>query len=235
MENVKIISDNGTEIIVNGIFYIFNSKYYFIYTTCEVDENEYVKLYVVQVCKEIKNTPTGPIDTGYMLGMEISNPDEWINVQDSITKIVEDKKSGTKSGKIQYLPMNMLVNLKIVSKNKFKLMKHIVEDNFNVIIDSKNIENTIDNIFPSGTNVLEKNNEISPIQPVEPIINNNSIPLTNILSTDNENIINNESNLGEVIIDYRARFFEEQEKNKTLEEEIKILNQKLDNIKSIIG
>ena len=82
----------------------------------ELDEKGYVQLYVVQVCKEIQNTPTGPLDTGYMLGMEISNPDEWANVQKSITKIVEDKKNNTQSSEIQYLPINMLVNLKIISK-----------------------------------------------------------------------------------------------------------------------
>ena len=71
MENLKITLENGTQIDVLGVFYVINSKYYFIYTEKEIDENNYVKLYVVQECKEIQNTPTGPIDTGNMLGMEI--------------------------------------------------------------------------------------------------------------------------------------------------------------------
>ena len=113
MDNTKIILNNGTAVNVNGIFYVFNSKYYFIYTTGELDENEYVKLYLVQVCKEVQNTPNGPVDTGYMLGLEITDSTEWKNVQSSITKIVDDKKNGTVSNEIQYLPINMLVNLKI--------------------------------------------------------------------------------------------------------------------------
>ena len=32
MENVKIILENGTQTDVLGVFYVFNSKYYFIYT-----------------------------------------------------------------------------------------------------------------------------------------------------------------------------------------------------------
>ena len=141
MENVRIFLDNGVETNVNGIFYVFNSKYYFIYTTGELEENEYVKLYVVQVCKEVQNTPTGPVDTGYMLGMEIKDQEEWSKVQQSITKIVEDKKNSTQSPEIQYLPMNMLVNLKIVSKNKFKLVKHIVENDFNVVLSQPVVSN----------------------------------------------------------------------------------------------
>ena len=81
MESVKIILDTGQEIEVYGIFYIFNSKYYFMYTAKEFDGEEYVKLYVVQVCKEVKSTPSGSVDTGYMLGMEISDAEEWKNIQ----------------------------------------------------------------------------------------------------------------------------------------------------------
>ena len=171
MENTKIFIDNGSEANVNGIFYVFNSKYYFIYTMSELDETDYVRLYVVQVCKEIQNTPTGPIDTGYMLGMEISNPEEWSRVQESITKIVEDKKNNTTNSDIQYLPMSMLTNLKIISKNKFKLMKNIVQDNFKVSIDM--------------TSTIETSNDaLTPIQTIEPIsnavMNNSSIPLENL-------------------------------------------------------
>ena len=227
MENTKIFLDNGIETNVNGIFYVFNSKYYFIYTMSELDESDYVRLYVVQVCKEIQNTPTGPIDTGYMLGMEINNPEEWSRVQDSITKIVEDKKNNTVNSDIQYLPINMLINLKVISKNKFKLMKNIVEDNFKVVITSTTVE--------------DKSNEISltPIQPLEPISNavmsNSSIPLENLSAIPTTNNITYPATDGDVIIDYRSRFFEEQEKNQELEEQLKILNQKLEQVKSIIG
>lgn len=241
MENVKIILDNGIETSVNGIFYVFNSKYYFIYTTGEMDENDYVKLYVVQVCKEIKNTPTGPIDTGYMLGLEISDPEEWKKVQESITKIVADKKNGTQDTFVQYLPMNMVVNLKIVSKNKFKLMKHIIENDFKVILTAKTINNSED-----FNNSLE-NNTMVETGVANSVVENNDVVETN-LSNDNEasSILNNQysqnsenvDNLepaDEVIIDYRSRFFEEQQKNIELQEQNRILNEKLNSIKDLIG
>ena len=226
MENTKIFLDNGTETNVNGIFYVFNSKYYFIYTMSELDETDYVRLYIVQVCKEIQNTPTGPVDTGYMLGMEINNPEEWARVQESITKIVEDRKNNTTNSDIQYLPMSMLTNLKIISKNKFKLMKSIVQDNFKLDIQS-------------SLNLNIVNDSLMSIQPLEQIsnaiINDSAIPLENLTTTSTQSIAPTTANDSDVIIDYRSRFFEEQEKNQELEEQLKILNQKLEQIKNVIG
>ena len=222
MENVKILLENGVEVNVNGLFYIYNSKYYFIYTLGELDENEYIKLYVVQVCKEIKNTVTGPIDTGYMLGLQIQDPEEWKKVQESITKIVDDKKNGTQNPEIQYLPINMLVNLKVISNNKFKLMKQIIEANFKVTLPQSNTNVNIDNNIALQT--------IAPTQINESANDNDSFNQTTTLTTPE-----NDTGMGDVIIDYRARFFEQQEKNRMLEEEIKVLNEKLYNIKNIIG
>ncbi|MBQ2947154.1 MAG: hypothetical protein IJE04_04830 [Bacilli bacterium] len=226
MENTKIILDNATETNVNGIFYVFNSKYYFIYTMRELDENDYVRLYVVQVCKEVQNTPTGPIDTGYMLGMEINDSEEWARVQESITKIVEDKKNNTTNSDIQYLPISMLVNLKIIGKNKFKLMKSIVQDNFKIEIKSseeaKIISSYLTPTQPSGS--------IS-----SSVTNDSTLPLENLTTIHTTGNIPSTTNNGDVIIDYRSRFFEEQEKNRELEEQLKSLNQKLEQIKNIIG
>ena len=254
MENVKIISDNGVEINVNGIFYVFNSKYYFMYTTGEIVDNEYVRLYIVQVCKEVKNTPNGPVDTGYMLGMEITNSDEWTKVQESITKVVEDKKNGTQNPEIQYLPMNMLVNLKIINNNKFKLMKSIVADNFKVEIISTmeqvsqeqiNVNNNLVNnviqsqVVPPIQPIVQQAEPLvsvqEPIAPIQPIVQQ-AEPLVSVQEpvAPIQPIGTTSQSVGEVIIDYRAKFFEEQEKNQVLTEEINKLKEKLENIKNII-
>ena len=90
MENVSIFLENGVPTQANGIFYIFNSKYYFMYTLGELVDQDYVQLYVVQVCKEVQDTIKGPVDTGYMIGVETSDPEAWKIVQESITKIVND-------------------------------------------------------------------------------------------------------------------------------------------------
>ena len=202
MENVSIILENGISQVVSGLFYIYNSKYYFMYTNGELVDSDYVQLYVVQVCKEVQKTINGSIDTGYMIGIETSDAEEWSKLQQSITKIVEDKKNGTISEDIKYLPISMLLNLKIISKNKFKLMKHIVEENFKI---SSKIDGTVE------------------IQPIEPVVLDQQIQSNDITSVNSD-----------VIIDYRTKFFEEQEKNKELQEQIKNLQSKLDSIKSIL-
>ena len=256
MENVKIFID-GIQKDVYGLFYVFDSKYYFIYTEKEVDENGYVILYMSQVGKETKNTETGPIDTGYMVGVEVTNPEEQQKVQTSISYIVEDKKNNTVNSQIQYLPMSMLTNLKIVSKKRFRLLKSIVVDNFKVTFDSDAPQQTqnisLPNVLPSITplaptpleqSVLPTTNEIQnsliPIQTVEPIVGTQPQPLSNLINKEaslqpnistNNNISPNESN---IIIDYRSKYFEEEEKNKELQAQIDELTQKLNDIKKVI-
>lgn len=216
MENVKIILENGIEKNVNGIFYLYNSKYYFIYTEKEVDQNGYVVLHLVQVGKEIKNTQTGPVETGYMIGVEISDQDEWGKVQQSITKIVEDKKNNTQSTDIQYLPISMLNNLKIISKKTFRLMKNIIEDAFKVSIDeSVDTEKLHDSEIPDTVA-----SEPATVQSEEKV--------------DQPQYQSSYKEDDDVIIDYRSRFFEEQEKNENLQKQIDELNQKLESIRKIL-
>ena len=137
MQDIKIILENGEQKDVSCIFYMYNSKYYIIYTEKELDQNGYVVLHLSQVGKEIKQSPTGPVDTGYMIGVEISDPNEWSIVQKSITEIVDDKKNNTTSKDIQYLSADMLKNLKILSKKTFRLMRSVVEGAFKVAIETK--------------------------------------------------------------------------------------------------
>lgn len=208
MNNASILLENGTQAYVNGIFYVFNSRYYFMYTQGELVDSDYVQLYVVQVCKEVQTTPNGPVDTGYMLGVEISDLAEWNKVQSSITKIVEEKKNGTVNNEIQYLPINMLVNLKIVSKNKFKLMRHLLEQDFKVTIQ------------PSVTSqVVVSQSDVSSVSTADPSVDKS------VSNADDEN----------VIIDYRAKYFEEQDKNSELENQIKDLQDKLNAVKNILN
>ncbi len=188
MDLLNIVLADGTEKQVNGIFYLYNSKYYLIYTENEIDEKGYVVLHLVQVGKEIVNTPDGKrVDTGRMIGMEITDPNEWKLIQASITKIVEDKKNNTQSPDISYFDINMINGIKILSKKTFRLLKSLIEECFKLNIANNN----------------QNNNQ-------------------------------NNSNATQ-IIDYRTSFFEEQEKNKELQATIDELNNKINQVKQIIG
>ena len=194
MEKLNIILENGIDTDVNCMFYLYNSKYYFIYTTKEIDENGYVILYLTQIGKEVKNTPQGSMETGYMIGVEITDPEEWKLVQTSIAKIVESAKSKIADPEIQILPLSMLTKLKILGKKKFRLLKEIVKSDLNVEFDNEPKEEA-----------MQLQQEVAPEE---------------------------EQN---VVIDYRAKFFEEQDKNEELVKEIEGLNSKLDEIKRIVA
>ena len=314
MDSVKVYLENGQEKEVNGIYYIFNSKYYFMYTEKEIDENGYVVLHLAQIGKEVKSTPSGNQETGFLIGLEIADPEEWKLVQGSITKIVDDKRNGTASPEIQYLPINMLSNLKIVSKKTFRLMQSVMLESFKIdvsntqplvqqaplsieVTDSEEVaqapvqpvnpfapvtpvvpevSETLQESKPEETPVAQPNTEsiapasanpanpiVVPFAPVTPVVPEVSAPLqeskpeevpiaqpnmesitpasvTPVTPVDpfgdsqvsSATIPSEDSN---IIIDYRAKFFEEQEKNKQLQATIDELNSKISNIKNIIG
>lgn len=193
MDKLNIVLEDGTTEQVDCIFYLYKQKYYFIYTKQELDENNYVLMNIVQVGKEVKQTPSGVVDTGYMLGVDSNKPEDDQDIQLSITKIVEDRKNGTQSDDIKYLPISMIPKLKIVSKKSFRLLKKLVEQYFGLIF----------------------NNEM------------NNLETPSLNETENSS--------SDVIVDYRSKYFEEQEKNEELEKTVVDLKSKLESIKGIIG
>lgn len=264
MEKLNIILSDGVEKEVDCMFYLYNSKYYYIYTEKEIDENGYVILYLSQVGKEIKNTPNGPIETGYMVGVEINDEEEWKDVQSSIAKIVEDAKNGTTSQEIQYIPLSMLSKLKIVSKKTFRLMKEIVINNLHVdiineqtiepvvsVVEQPQVQQGLEPIVPETSvptlepQSIQGSTQPTPVVfPVAPsdsvvdmtqssIFNNNQENDVQIQDSVQTGAIAEEDNT--VIIDYRAKFFEEQEKNAQLQQQLDELNQKIEQVKNILN
>ena len=203
MDKTNIILEDGSLKEVDSIFYLYNSKYYFIYTLKEIDENGYVILYIVQVGKEVKQTPTGQVETGYMIGVDIKDPVESQSVQTSITKIVDSKKNGTQIPDIKFLPMSMLVNLKIGSKKTFRLLQNIVKYYFGLKFDDEE----------ASEDTLKKT-----------VVNEN---------TDTNSNVGVDVDSG-AIIDFRSKYYEEEDKNKELEKEIKYLNEKLNEIRKVM-
>ena len=124
-----------------------------------------------------------------MIGVEITDAEEWKNVQTSISKIVETAKTKIADPEIQILPLSMLQKLKILGKKKFRLLKDIVKNDLNVEFEGEAVEST-------------------------PVVNNAEET---------------------VVIDYRAKFFEEQDKNEELTAQIEKLNNKLAEIQKIIS
>lgn len=176
MDNVEVTIDNMVK-NVDGLYYISNNNYYFLYTENKRDENGYVILNIVKVLQEVVNTPTGQAPTGNLIGTTISDEQEWKNVQKDISNIIDDKQNKKREA-VRYLEIKLLRKLIIKNTRIFRLKEDMFNKTFN--------------------------------QTSEPSSNN-------------------------IILDYKNRFYEESEKNKRLEEELKKLNEKLNQIKNIIG
>ena len=203
MEKYNLILENGTSKEVDALFYLYNSKYYFMYTEREIDEAGYVILYLVQVGKEVIRNEFGNVETGAMVGVEIKDPTEWVNVQQSVTKIVQDKKNGTTSSDIRYLPISMLTKLKIVSKNRFRLMKMIMKQYFGLEFEA--VEQSLNQVEVEPLNTPDAslntyNNEdtnsvnTSTVSNITPEIIQNSPSMTDNLPSQDISTVNNDSN-----------------------------------------
>lgn len=176
MDSVEITIDNSQK-NVKGLYYISNNNYYFLYTENKRDENGYIILNVVKVLQEVVNTPTGQSPTGNLVGLTVSDEQEWKNVQKDISNIVEDKQN-KKLESVRYLDINLLKKIIIKSSKIFRLK----EEMFNKVF----------------------------------------------------NRVNKNEDTGDLILDYKNKYYEETEKNRQLEEEIKSLKEKLSQIKNII-
>lgn len=176
MDNVEVTIENEVK-SVKGIYYISNNNYYFLYTENKFDENGYIIISIVKVLQEVVNTPTGQAPTGNLIGITISDEQEWKNVQKDISNIIDDKQNKKREA-VRYLDINLLQKLIVKSTRIFRLKNEIYKKTFNI---------------------------------------------------DNENLDNN------LILDFKNRYYEETEKNRQLEEEIKTLKEKLNQIKNIIG
>lgn len=176
MDNAEVTIENEVK-SVKGIYYISNNNYYFLFTENKFDENDYIIINIVKVLQEVVNTPTGQAPTGNLIGITISDEQEWKNVQKDISNIIDDKQNKKREA-VRYLDINLLQKLIVKSTRIFRLKNEIYKKTFKI---------------------------------------------------DNENLDNN------LILDFKNRYYEETEKNRQLEEEIKNLKEKLNQIKNIIG
>lgn len=175
MDSVEIVVNNELK-RVNGIYYISNNNYYFLYTDNTRDENSYVILNIVKVLQEVSSTPNGQVPTGNLIGISISDDQEWKNVQHDISNIIDDKQNKKKSA-VRYLEICLLKQLIIKGSRIFRLKEEIFNRSLN---QSGN----------SGNNGL--------------------------------------------ILDYKNQYYEATDKIRLLEEEVKNLKDKLNQIKNII-
>ena len=176
MDNVEVTIENVAK-SVQGIYYISNNNYYFLFTEKKRDENGYIILNIVKVLQEVVNTPTGQAPTGNLVGLSITDEQEWKDVQKDIGNIIDDKQNKKREA-VRYLDINLLQKLIVKNTRVFRLKEEMYNKTF------EQSEESVDN---------------------------------------------------NLILDFKNKFYEEAEKNRRLEEEVKNLTEKLNQIKNIIG
>ena len=176
MDNVEVTIENIAK-NVQGIYYISNNNYYFLFTEKKRDENGYIILNIVKVLQEVVNTPTGQAPTGNLVGLSITDEQEWKDVQKDIGNIIDDKQNKKREA-VRYLDINLLQKLIVKNTRVFRLKEEMYNKTF------EQSEESVDN---------------------------------------------------NLILDFKNKFYEEAEKNRRLEEEVKNLTEKLNQIKNIIG
>lgn len=163
MEELKIFSDSGNLIDVNCIYYYSNNNYYLIYTTKEIDENGYVVLYIAKIVREAVQNPS---DSG-LVGIKVTDEEEWKNVQTDVSKILEDKKNKTNSA-VHYLDSKNLVDLKIKNSRIFRLRPDIMKESLGIELESfdKEVNNNLDNqdFMDYKTKYLEQLNRVKELE-----------------------------------------------------------------------
>jgi len=179
MNDITIVESNGIKTLAKCIYYTSNGGYYLIFTKNEQDSNGYVILYISKIAREIigQNEQNVPISS--LIGISITDENEWNTVKQDISKIIEDKKNGTKL--YNYIDSSILENIKIKDSKKFKLSAEILNHVFGM----------------------------------------------------NYKIINNE--VGDEIVDYKEKYFEQLDKNKELNQQITILQNKISAINDILN
>lgn len=142
MNKVEIMDIDGRKIVVNGIYYISNNNYYFIYTKEEADNEGHIILYILKILKEVINTENGPTPTGYLIGTKITDDNEYNLVKQDIINIINAKQTNG-DAKVRFLDLSMISNLKVKDNRIFKLdtdiYNQIFRNNDNNVVNSNNM------------------------------------------------------------------------------------------------
>lgn len=190
MSKISIKDANNTIMEVEFIRYFkYKDTSYFIYTQNELDEKEFIKLYIVKIMKQF----------GEFISKSINDDDEWKQIQLIIKKFVKEIKDNN----IQHffdLDKDDIINIKIKETRFFKLDRNLMEqlkkndDNTNLSVNMGNI----------NLDQLPGMNEISPVKIEENGQNYKELYIE--LKKDNEELNEIMSNMLLELSEYRVKY-----------------------------
>lgn len=117
MKKIFVYDASSNKVQVDLVKYFkYNYTNYFIYTANETDEKGFIKLYVVNVMKELGN----------IISYNITDEDDWKKLQSIIKTIIKEIKEN-KQKSFETLDSDVLDNIKIEDARFFKLDPKLVE------------------------------------------------------------------------------------------------------------
>lgn len=190
MSKINIKDANNAIIEVEFIRYFKRKETsYFIYTQNELDEKEFVKLYIVKIMKQL----------GEFISKSINDEEEWKQIQLIVKKFIKEIKDNN----IQHffdLDKSDIANIKIKEARFFKLDKKLM----GLLKKDDNITNTNIDISNINLEELPSMDEISPVKVEE--TGENYKELYSELRKDNEELNEVMSDMLLELSEYRAKY-----------------------------
>ena len=172
MKKLTITNSDNTKMKVDLVRYFkFKNDCFLVYSIGEVDEKNYMKLYLVRIMEEL----------GFPVVQTIKNESDWNNMQGIVKKVLKELKRNKKK-LTEDLDYKEIDGIKVVDPRFFKLDAKLVD-----ILASNYMEGE-DNM--NNEQILNETNKNEPLESIDETIMKEGIYQPNSIDSSlNENIV----------------------------------------------
>ena len=154
MKKFIITNGDNQKVEVDLVRYFkFKNDVFLIYTMNEIDEKNYVKLYLVRIMEEL----------GFPVVQTIGNDADWSSMQGIVKKVLKEIKSG-KRKMLEDLDYRDVLGIKIVNPRYFKIEQKLVD-----VLSSNYFDNN-EEMTPVEENKQIDNSELIPLESIDTTI-----------------------------------------------------------------
>jgi hypothetical protein len=193
MQKITIVDENNQKNTFDVVRYFkFKNDCFLIYTQNEIDDKNYVKLYLVRIMEEL----------GFPVAQTIRNEADWSGMQTIVKKVLKEIK-GNKKKLLEDLDYREIDGIKIVNPRFFKLEKKLVD------VLSFGYNGSINDDASIDLSIENQETVVSDLEPIDETINNQGdfipeTPMTVIDSVEQ----NKKDTLSEVIAPVSVEYSE---------------------------
>lgn len=176
MKKLVITNADNSKMTVDLVRYFkFKSDCFLIYTMGEIDEKNYLKLYLMRIMEEL----------GFPVVQTIKNDADWANMQIIVKKVLKELKKGKKKS-FEDLDYKEIDGIKVVNPRFFKLDNNLVallSSNYSFDNDALN-EN-----YDNKSYTMSMQQELEPID--QTMLRENMMSSTENVFDDNHQSVDN--------------------------------------------